>query len=91
MNCPFPALYLVGRLGDRVYYYRGDTFISRPFYYPDQPETPARLARWQKFRNGVSAWQALTPGEKEIYNRKAEGFNYEGFNFFMSKFLKDKI
>ena len=82
------GLRYVGKIGDFVYYYRNDIFITRPYYKPAQPVTPARLARWKKFRNGVLAWQALSPVQKGTWNKLGDMFNYEGFNRFMSKFLK---
>lgn len=82
-----PGLHFVGKLGGRVYYYKADLLVSRPYYKPFQPSTPAREARWAKFRAGVSAWQALTPAEHRTWDRKGDQFNYEGFNRWMSRWL----
>ena len=82
-----PGLRHVGKIGAFVYYYRHGEMIARPYYKPNQPGTPAQLARWEKFRAGVSAWQALTPEQKKNWDRLGDMFNYEGFNRFMSKHL----
>ena len=84
----WPGLHFVGKLGGRVYYYKRGLLVSRPYYKPIQPSTPAREARWAKFRAGVRAWQALTPAEKKAWQKIGDQFCYEGFNHFMSKFLK---
>lgn len=84
----FPSLSLVGRLGSFVYYLRHGQMISRPFYVPTQPGTPSQLQRWQVFRDGVSAWRLLSPEEKATWNQRGARRNYEGFNAFMSAYLK---
>ena len=84
---PTPNLRMVGKLGDRVYSYHNGVFVSRPYYIPVQPGTPAQVARWEKFAAGVVAWQALTPEEKKVWRHKADQFNYEGFNRFMHYYL----
>jgi len=79
---------LVGKLKQYVYYlYRG--ILRRRIYcIPIQPGTPPQLAVWEKFRKGVKLWQDLTIEEKTVYNIKAIPKKMEGFNLFMSKWLK---
>ena len=49
--------------------------------------TPARVARWTKFSEGVLAWQALTDEQKAVYNKKAIGKHRTGFNVYMTKHM----
>lgn len=70
--------------------------------YPSNPRTPAQQAWRGVFRDGVAKWHGLTNAEKSVYNEKAKrrkttkyGFfqprGIEGFNLFMSDYLKGKI
>jgi hypothetical protein len=83
-----PGMRYVGKLGPHVYYFHDGTLVSRPYYKPVQPGTPAQQTIWNKFRAGVTAWQALAPEVKEAWQTIADDFNYEGFNRFMSVWLK---
>jgi hypothetical protein len=80
-----------GKIGARVYYYIDGQRTSRIYFVPIQPGTPAQLAVWQKFRAGVLAWQALTAEEKKNWNEKAYRIKIEGYNLFMSKYLRDLL
>lgn len=80
---------LVGHLGDYVYYYVKKEFRKRIFFIPVQPGSPEQLLVWEKFRQGVLAWQSLSEAEKENWNKKAYRYRFEGFNLFMRKKLKE--
>jgi len=88
MNAVETSLKFVGKLGARVYMYLNGVHCSRSYFKPVQPGTPAQLARWEKFRAGVLAWRGMTEAEKNIWRDKARNFSFEGFNHFMSKFLR---
>lgn len=79
---------ITGHLQDRVYYYLDHVLTSRSFFIPVQPGTPAQLARWEIFSEGVLTFQNLSETEKKSWNQSAVRFQVSGFNFFMSKYLK---
>lgn len=87
----------VGRVDDRVYYYRHENnkivFLSRPFYVPVQPGTIDQQLRWDRFTVGVSAWQNYSQAQKEVWNKKVSRLAYAmtGFNLFMSFILRGKL
>lgn len=76
-----------GKLGNKVYYYINGEKFSRAYFIPVQPGTPAQLAWWLVFRNGVTAWQSLTAVQKETWNKKAKRHHFSGFNLFMRDHL----
>lgn len=72
---------------------------QKAYHAPIQPDNPAQLACRQNFRDGMAAWSALTPEEKEIWNQLAS-LEYEkrsgrpgsyrvhsGCNLFMRDYL----
>ena len=80
----------IGKLGDRVYYVSQGEKISRAYFIPVQPGTPAQLAWWKVFRQGVQQWQALNPTQVKVWNDRAKRWKMSGFNLFMSKYLKER-
>lgn len=46
--------------------------LQYPYHAPVQPNTQAQLDRRQIFADGMAAWSALTSGQKEIWNGKAQ-------------------
>lgn len=72
----------------RVRHRWGKTIQEKlPFYTPTNPQTEPQQANRQKITDGVIAWQALTPEQKEVYNVKAKYKNYSGYNLFISEYL----
>lgn len=45
--------------------------LQYPYHAPVQPDSQAQLDCRQAFADGMTAWVALTPAEKEIWNQKA--------------------
>lgn len=96
-----PATYGMGHYGDGHYGAGANThgiyrvrrrwgkFVQEKmdFYFPTDPKTEAQLAHRQIFINGTTAWQTLTPTQKEEYNKKAKHENYYGYNIFMREYL----
>jgi len=78
---------IVGKLGDRVYYYRDGELVDRAYFIPVQPGTDGQRAWWNQFRRGVRSWQALSPAEKDPYNQRAKRFRFSGFNLYMREWL----
>lgn len=58
-----------------------------PYYEPTNPQTAEQQAWRANFANAVAAWQNLTEEQKDVYNEKAKGKNYSGYNLFLSQFL----
>lgn len=57
------------------------------FYFPINPKTGPQLIQQQKMTDAVTAWQDLTPSQKEEYNIKAKGKDMSGYNLFLSEYL----
>ena len=53
----------------------------------EQTPTPARVANWSKFADGVSAWQGLTDEQKSVYNDKAKRLLMFGFNLYIREYM----
>ena len=72
---------------------------QKAYHEPIQPDNPAQLACRQNFRDGMTAWGALTPEEKEVWSqlalneyrqRSSRPGSYKvhsGCNLFMSDYL----
>lgn len=58
------------------------------FYVPTNPQTEAQQANRQKIADAVSAWQALTDEQKDVYNKKALGKGISGYNLFIKNYLR---
>lgn len=80
-----------GKIGNTVYYESNGEKKSRPYFIPVQPGTPAQLAWWEVFRDGVSNYQLLSSEVKAEWEEKAKPLHMEGFNLFMSRWLKEKF
>ena len=77
------------------YYFQRDAGIFCLTRYrprPD-PDTDSQKAQRQKFKDAWSAWQALSPEEKEAWSHDplAKMKNYRGIDAFFSKYLKGLI
>jgi len=77
----------VGKLGNWVYYFVGETYTRRAYVKPVQPETIDQKKWWQQFRKNVNFWQSLNPDQKALYEKKATDFKMSGFNYFMHERL----
>jgi hypothetical protein len=73
--------------GKRKYY--GKCFyIRESFMTHDQHATAPRLAGWQNFRNGMTAWGGLTSQQKQAYNKRGDRLQLHGVNLFLREWLK---
>jgi len=65
----------------------GAICVREVFYTPTNPQTPEQQANRSKFAAGVVAWQALTPEEKQEYNRMRYGLRMSGYNLFLRLYM----
>lgn len=63
------------------------TQVKEKLYWPTNPQTEAQQANRQKYTDGVVAWQALTPEQEAVYNKKAIGKRMSGYNLFLQEYL----
>jgi hypothetical protein len=56
-------------------------------YSPFNPRTEAQQANRQKITNAVLAWQNLTDEQKNLYNERAIGKPFTGYNIFIKEHL----
>jgi len=61
--------------------------VQMKFYRPTNPRTEIQQANRTKMANAVLAWQALTPEQKEVYNKLAQGKQLHGYNLFLKNHL----
>ena len=65
----------------------GKKSVKMKFYVPFNPQTPEQQAWRQKFANGVSAWQAFSFEQKKVYNIRAVGMHFSGYNLFLREYM----
>lgn len=76
------GIYRRDNVTGKVRYYR------EPFYITKNPRTVPQQAHRHKYGLAVGEWRALTLPEKEVYNTKAKGKRYSGWNLFYKKYLE---
>jgi len=64
--------------------------IQEMFNFATQwkPRTANQISCGVKFKNGMAAWSALTPEEKDVYNNRAKLYRMEGVNVFMREWMR---
>lgn len=67
---------------------RGKRPIKMNFYTPTNPQTEAQQANRTKFANAMSAWGALTPEEKSVYNERAKKRQMFGWGLFIREYYQ---
>ena len=55
------------------------------FYKPYNPQSLDQQAQRARYKAGFEAWRALTDAEKEVYNQRAVGKIYSGYNLYMKE------
>lgn len=65
--------------------------IVKKFFKSFDNKTEKRLEIRLVYSQGCSAWNLLTPAEKETYNENSKGKNLTGFNLFMREYLEEYI
>jgi len=79
---------LSGRLGDNVYVaYPGGTYVRR-YVVPRNPKSEEQQKRRGCFAEAIAAWKALADEGRRAYNEAAGGTLLNGYNLFVSEFLK---
>ncbi len=61
--------------------------IRMKFYVPTNPRTVPQQSNRAKFADAVLAWQNLTYTEKQVYNSKAGGTHFSGYNLFIREYM----
>ena len=67
---------------------RGKVPVKMKFYGPTNPRTPAQEANREKFAAAMVAWQALTPVEKGVYNKRAKKRSMFGWGLFIREYYQ---
>ncbi len=80
----------VGKIADRVYYYRNGRKYSRAFFIPVQPGTAKQMAWWMLFKVGVIRWQALSQPDKDALDVRAKRLKFSGFNLYIREWLNSQ-
>jgi len=58
---------------------------------PSYTRTTAQANVRDTFKQAVEAWKALTPEEKEQYDREASKYNLTGYQYFISQYMKEHL
>jgi len=62
-------------------------YIKEKFYIPSNPQSVPQQAHRQKYGEAVGAWRNLTAEQKEVYNKRAVGKKFSGYNLFVKEYL----
>lgn len=65
----------------------GKITIREKFYVPTQRYTDKAIAARIKYGLARKAWAPLTAGQKLVYNKRAVGHHYNGYNLFIKEFM----
>ena len=69
-------------------HYKGGKFtVKENFYTPTQTYHENRQVWRGVFADAVSAWQALSTSQKELYRIKSSGKHMSGYNVFLHEYL----
>lgn len=69
------------------HYNGGKYTVQEKFYCPTNKKTIPQQANRTKFADAISAWQALTTSQKEVYRVKSSGKRMSGYNVFLHEYL----
>lgn len=61
--------------------------LRQNFYMQNKARTANQQSCATTFKNGMTAWQALTEEEKEVYNENAKKYRITGANLFMRGYM----
>lgn len=61
--------------------------IREPFYEPSCQTQPNKIISQNKFAAAILAWQGLTLLQKQVYNKRAVGRNFSGYNLFIRDYM----
>jgi len=67
---------------------RSNTNVKMNFYTQWKERTVNQIAAATTFKNGMTAWSALTEEEKEGYNERAIKYKIEGVNLFIREWMR---
>lgn len=67
--------------------YGKQVVVKQKYYNPTNPQTVAQQAWRQIYADSIVAWQALTPAEKDVYNKRVKYKNLSGYNLFQKEYL----
>jgi len=69
-------------------HYKGGKFTVQEKFYNPTPNYHATQQTWRgRFADAISAWQALTSQEKEVFRIKSSGKKMSGYNVFLHEYL----
>lgn len=84
----------LGHLNDKAGYYqirhmKKGRGIVKCRHYWNPPHTTEKALAWKAvFAQAVSAWQALDPEQKEVYNNMRYQKGQTGYSRFLTQYLK---
>lgn len=77
----------VGGIYQRMHTSKGLIIRKLKLYRPTNPRTETQQANRAKVASAVLAWKNLTDNEKIIYNERASGRHFSGYNLFIKEYL----
>ena len=86
---PLLSFSAAGSIGQQIIYQgTKKTAIARRWFAPAQPRPANIVARRDKYRTAVNAWNALTSLDQQTWTVNAKPLNLTGYNLFLSVELK---
>ncbi|MCP4147536.1 MAG: hypothetical protein GY757_07280 [bacterium] len=73
-----------GKMGNLVFYRRGNAVYCRKWVKPRDPKSPAQLARRGSFALCVFSWQQLDNKTRKTWRKYGRSKNIPGYNAFIS-------
>lgn len=67
---------------------RGKRPVRMVFYTPTNPQTEIQEANRSKFATAMSNWQALSSGDKAVYNERAKKRKMFGHGLFIREYYQ---
>jgi hypothetical protein len=84
---PLQGYRLSGKIGNIVFYTRGNRTFARVRVKPHDPKTTPQIKHREKFLAAVQAWKDLSDDDKQHYRHRAECESRTGYNLFLSEYL----
>ena len=77
-------------MDDTVFYVVNGKQYTRKFVKPKNPKTKEQVELRKLFAEAIEQWRVLLLEKRREYNRRAERSHMNGFNLFISEFIKNR-
>jgi len=82
---PLGSMEVRGKYRDKIFAVQKGTQYVKQYRIPRNPRTPAQQTNREKWKEIGKSWQLLSDSEKAVYNRRADGKPFSGFNLYVQE------